>query len=632
MRAMLRDLKYALRNLQRTPAFTIVVVLTLALGIGANTAIFSVVDALLFKPLPYADADRLYAVTFANNAPLGSQYWPYPKYAAFAAEQTAFESTAAYARGTLTITARDQAMRVESEVVTATYFPLLRVGPAFGRVFFAQENQVPERDAVVILSDSLWRSAFGGDPKVIGSTLTIRNRPYEIVGVMPASFRGQTGSTELWVPAMMAEHFMYKGAATESFGWWMRVVARLKPDVGAELAAAQMPALSDRVNQLAPAMIKTAMKDGRMLIDLLPLRTVKVDPAITRSFGILLAAVGFVLLIACANTANLLLGRAVSRQNEFAVRRALGASTRNIMRQVLVESLVLASAAGVAALVVSMWTLEWLSAVKPMNATGFWSQYSRTFDYFAVSLDPRMLVFNFAVALGVGLVFGLLPGLQASRSDLNDALKQRSGPSRSSFGGVTVRGALVVAEVSLSLVLLVCAGLTIRSFARATTADLGFQPAQLVMMTAATERKPVSFYQELLSRVSGIAGVQSAALIGGAPLSSATSRGPIEIEGRPQTDRVQADFNVVTPGVFTTLGMRRVAGRLFTDDDRDNAPRVAVVNRTFAAAAWPGEDAIGKHVRHGFRLPGGDPLQWTTVIGVVDDVANGPLEEPSGCR
>jgi putative ABC transport system permease protein len=629
MRLLLQDARYAMRLLRRSPGMTATIVITLALGIGANTAIFSVVNALLFKPLPYPQAERLYAVTLANDKPRGSAYWPYPKYAAFAREQAVFDVTAAYTTSRISLIADGQPQRVDAETVSSSYFPIVGVQPVLGRVFAADEETVPARDAVVVLGDGLWRSVFGADPKVLGRRVRIKDRDYAVVGVMPPSFRGQTGTAQMWLPVMMAEHFMYKGAATESFSWWMRVVARVRPGVTEAAATAQMPALTARVVQLAPSMMKAATRDGKELFQLVPFRDTKVDPAVSRAFFVLLAAVGFVLLIACANTANLLLGRAVTRQAEFAVRSALGASRGAIRRQVLVESLLLALMAGAAAMAVSIWTLNWLSSAKPMNATGFWTQYAQTFDYFSVSLDPRVAAFNFAVALGVGIVFALLPMRQASRADLNESLKQRPGYA-GGFRRFNARAGLVLAEIAFSIVLLVSAGLMIRSFAHAATADLGFRPDGLVTMTASIqERRPAAFYRELLDRMASIPGVERAALAGAIPLAGGPSSGPVEIEGRAKSEpSIRAGMNVVTPGFFGTFGMTPVAGRVLSDDDREHTPRVAVVNRAFAQAAWPGQDPVGKRIRHVFRVAFGDPKAWTTIVGVVGDAVYGMLEDP----
>jgi putative ABC transport system permease protein len=624
-----QDLRYAVRLLGRSPGFTATVVVTLALGIGANTAIFSVVDALLFRPLPYPHAERLFAVTLASDKPQGFHYWPYPKYAAFARQPSVFEGTAAYARQQMTVHAGDQPRRLEAEVVSASYFPLLGVSPAIGRVFTETEEQVPARDAVVVLSDAVWRDAFGRDANVVGRTIVLKTRAYSIIGVMPPSFRGQTGSTQLWLPIMMADHFLYKGASTESSAWWMRVIARLKPGVSGAAAAAQMPALTSRVFEIAPSMLKSATRDGRELFQLVPFRDIKVDPVVSRAFLVLLASVGFVLLIACANTANLMLGRAVTRQSEFAVRSALGASRGAVVRQVLVEGLLLALISGAIAIAISLWTLTWLATVKPLNAPGFWSQYARTFDYFVISLNPRVAAFNFAVALGVGVLFALLPARQASRVDLAESLKPRTGPS-GGFHRFNTRAALALAEISVSLVLLVSAGLMVKSFARATSTDLGFRPEGIVTMTASIQgRRPLVFYRELLQRVQSIPGVDEAALAASIPIGGGGSGGPIEIEGRLAADgRVRAGLNPVTPGFFRTFGIRDIRGRVFTDEDGESAPRAAVINRAFAEAAWPGGDPIGKRVRHSFRVAFGDPKAWTTIVGVVDDVVYGTLEEP----
>ena len=620
-----RDLRYALRLMRLSPAFTITVVLTLALGIGANTAIFSVVDALLFRPLPYPAAERLYAIVLASDEPEGMAFWPHPKYTAFARDQQEFELTAAYARLMTTIDAGGQPMRVDAEVVTSHYFPLFSARAVIGRLFTEDENRVVGQDAVMVLSDGLWRNAFGADPNVIGRSVTLKERPYTVVGVMSPDFRGQTGTTQIWLPVMMADHFMYKGATTSAAGWWIRPVGRLHAGLSVEAAQARMPALSARVGRIDESRLERAMRDGRELFQLRPFRDTKIDPAVSRSFLVLLAAVGFVLVIACANTANLLLGRAVRRQAEFAVRLALGASRRDVRRQVIIESLVLAAVAGAAALLVARGTLAWLTTAKPMNVTGFWSQYGRTFDFFDVSLDGRAAAINFSVALGVGILFGLLPARRASGMELNEALKVRAGDSP-----LGVRGVLVFAEIAFSVVLLASAGLMVRSFANAANARLGFEPANVVSMTASMqERKPFTFYRELLEGIRALPGIESAALATAAPLGGGSSKGPVEIEGRPRKDfSVTAGINVVTPAYFSALGISTLSGRTLSDDDRGSAPRAAVVSQSFAREAWPGEEAVGKRFRHAFRVAFGSAKDWTTVVGVVEDVVYGTLEDP----
>ena len=626
---MLHDFRYALRTLTRTPLLTTVIVATLALGVGVTTAIFGVVDALLFKPLPYPGADRLYAVGLANDQPAGYQFWPYPKYQALAAEESVFEAIAAYTRQTATVVVAGQPHRVDAEVVTASYFPLLGVRAAHGRTFLDSENTVASRDAVVVLSDSFWRTHFAADPRVLGTTVAVKDRAYEIVGVAPAGFRGQSGAVDLWLPVMMADDFFYKGAVSTSASSWLRVAARAKPGLDAAALDGQLGAITARVAEASPSR-PAATRNGQERIQLIPFKDTKVDPAVSRSFVLLLAAVAFVLVIACANTANLLLGRAVARQREFAVRRALGASTSRVARHIVAESLLLAAASGVAGLVVSMWTLGWLAAAKPMNTVGFWSLYASTFDYFDISLDWRVALFNVAIALLIGAIVGAVPARQASRGSLDELLRQGSGASPAGFRRVvTVRGALVLMEIASSLVLLIGAGLVIRSFATATSADLGFDPRRLMAMTfSSTDRTPLAFYQDLLERVRSVPGVEQAALATGAPLSGGTSSGTLTLEGAAPGQPVSAQMNVVTSDFFAAFSIRLRAGRYLTADDRGTAPRAALVSRTLAEQAWPGQDAVGKRFKHPFRVAYGDASAWTTVVGVVDDVVYGTLEDP----
>ena len=617
----MNDLRYAVRTLGQARGLTAIIILTLALGIGANTAIFSVVNTLLLDPLPYPEVERLMAVTFAaDDAPLGSPYWPYPKFKAFEKHQASFEAMAAFGSRSLTIVPGDAPVRVETEIVTASYFPLLGVTTARGRLFAPHDDQVLGEAPVVILSDGLWRQHFGADPHIVGRSIAIRNRPYEVIGVMNASFGGQSGTTELWITVAGSEHAVGKGTASGGAAWWMQVFGRLKPGVNLAQARAEMPALVKPVDETF--MAKMGAGEERYLV--IPYKDLKVHPEVSRSFLLLLGAVGFVLLIACANTANLLLGRAIARQKDFAIRRALGAGRTAIVRQVLVESLLVALAAGAAGLLVANWTLDWVTTAKTANTSGFWAAYVRTFQYFDVRLDPRLLFFNFATAIGVGLLFGIAPAWQAWRSALNDVLKQGGGAASGALvrkGGISVRGTLVLAEIALSLVLLGAAGLMIRSFAQASNTDLGFDPARVVTMTfAPSARKPAPFFHDVLSRLQSLPGVESASLSSGTPLGPGGFIGSVSVEGRPpEAARVRAMTNFVTTGFFSTYGMRLSAGRLFTQEDTTGRP-VVVVTRALADAAWPGESAIGKRIRA--------ENDWREVVGVVQDATYTTLEEP----
>ena len=618
---MLNDVRFAARNLRVAPGLAFTIIVTLALGIGANTAIFSIVNTLLFEPLPYAESDRLVAVTFADDdAPLGRRSWPYPKYAAFAAHQQSFEAAAAYGTTRLTAMLGDLPVRLEAEVVTASYFPLLGVTPSRGRVFRADEDSVPGESPVVILSDQAWRRHFGGDPQVVGQSLAIRGRAFEVVGVMPPSFRGQTGSTEVWITTMAAEHAIGKGTATSGARWWLGVIARLKPEVTRPQAEAEMPALSRRVDEAFLA----RMAPGEERYQLVPLKDLKVNPEVGRSFVLLLAAVAFVLLIACANSASLLLGRASARRKDFALRRAIGASRAAVVRQVIVESLLVALAAGAGGILVAMWGIDWLTAARPANATGFWAQYVRTFEYFDVALDRRAFAFNFALASAVGFLFGLAPAWQAARTQLNDILKQGAGATDAGVtrgGDLTARGALVVAEIALSIVLLIGAGLMVKSFVRAAQADLGLEPDQVVMMTIApTGRKPAAFYYDLLTRLEGMPGVEQAALSSSTPMGSAGWEGSITLEGQASASpEFRTVLNPVTPGFLRTHGLRLREGRDFADPDTTGHP-VAIVSRALADTAWPGAIAVGKRIQLEDR--------WHEVIGIVENAVLTNLEDP----
>jgi putative ABC transport system permease protein len=472
----------------------------------------------------------------------------------------------------------------------------------------------------VVLSDQLWRQQFGGDPAIVGKTLPIKNRPYEVIGVLPPSFRGQTGTAELWLTVMAAEHAIGKGTATGGFSWWMGVIARLKPGVSIVQARAAMPALVKQVDETFMA----KMAPGQEVYQLVALKDLKVHPEVSRSFVLLLAAVAFVLLIACANTANLLLGRAAARRKDFAVRRALGATRATIVRQVLIESLLVAGAAGIVGLVVAAWAVDFVTSATPANTSGFWAEYVRTFQYFTIRLQPRVLLFNFAVSATVGVLFGLAPAWQAARSELNDVLKQGAVPGGFVRRGVlSGRGILVLTEIALSLVLLGAAGLMIRSFARAANTDVGFHPEGVTTMTfAPSARKPAAFYYDLLSHLRALPGVESASLSSGAPMGGGGYISTIAVQDRePSLPPVRGLTNYVTPGFFETYRMQLREGRWIADEDTTGRP-VAVVSRALAEAAWPGQSAIGKRIR--------TEKDFREVVGVAENAVYTTLEaEPA---
>jgi putative ABC transport system permease protein len=629
---MINDLRSAWRNMRHAPGMTGILVLTLALAIGANTAVFTVVNALLFDPLPYPHADRLVAVTFADEGePLGRTHWPYPKYEAFARHATVaaggsgsgsqvFDATAGHASRRLSVVLGDQPHRVEAEVVTAGYFELLGVTPAAGRLFHPDEDRTPGDAPVAIVSDHFRRAHFGQDDP-LGQAITIRDRPYQIIGVLPPSFRGQSGTVQIWITANAAEHASGTGMVTSAASWWLQVIGRLKPGTSLAQAEAAMPALVPLVD----ADVLARIGPGEERYQFVPLKTMRISADVRQSFVLLLGAVLVVLLIACANAANLLLGRAVAREREFAVRLAIGAGRGTIVRQLAVESVALALVAATLGLVIAWGALDVLTTTRPANTSGFWAQYMRTFEYFDVSLDGRALAVNFAVAIGGGLLFGLAPAWRASRSDLNNVLKRGAGASSAGFGlrRMGARSALVLAEIALSIVLLVSAGLMIQSFTRATAADLGFTPDDVVTMTVGPSgRKPTVFYHDLLEHLEALPGVERAALSIATPMGASGWEGPVVVQGRPQDQQtVRGILNVVTPGFFSTYRIRVVQGRAFSEQDLSGPP-VAVVSRALAERIWPGEDPLGRRVRYSLASK-----DWLEVVGVVDHVTYTTLED-----
>ncbi|HEY6401040.1 MAG TPA: ABC transporter permease [Blastocatellia bacterium] len=631
-----QDLRFGVRMLAKNPGFTLIAVITLGLGIGANTTIFSVVNAMLFRPLPYTEADRLMAVVLDNEnsgrdraAP--RPLWSYPKFSAFREHQTSFDAVAAYAQKPMAVNFADQSERIEVEIVTADYFKTLGIKASLGRVFAPEEDRAPESHPVVLIGDKIWRRRFGADPKVIGQTIHIRNLPFTIIGVAPAGFAGQMGTAEIWAPMMMSPRLMFPETLTNSMRW-LKAIARLKPGVAAAQALAEVAAFSDRINQLVPDPSgRSAGGRGKEIINLIPLKDTKIDPLIRRSFLILLAAVGFVLMIACANVANLSLARAVGRRKEFAVRLALGAGKWRIVRQVLTESLILAALGAAAGLVVALLGINWLVTARPWNDIGFWSQYAKTFDYFWVGLDLRVLAFNLLVGAGAGVAFGIFPALQVAKQSVNETLKE--SPSGAAAGcrsprGLSARGALVVAQLALSLTLLAGAGLAIKSFWKLLSVKLGFDPQDVITMSIGTERQGLDFYQQLLERTQRLPGVESASLAGAAPLSDG-NRGGIEIEGRAREETAQSPclFNIITPDYFKTFSIAVLRGRVFNEHDRPGAPRVAVISRATALVFWRDENPLGRRIQAPWRTKYETNEQWIEIVGVVDDVKYGAPEE-----
>jgi putative ABC transport system permease protein len=601
--------------LWKRPGFTAVAVLTLALGIGANTAIFSVVNGVLLRPLPYRTADRLVFLSeWSQQVPNMSV--SYPNFLDWQAQTTSFDALAAFRSNGFVLTGAGEPERLTAREVTQQFFPALGVAPATGRNFLPEEDRTGGGKAV-ILSHGLWQRRFGGDPGVLGRGLMLNNESYTVVGVLPQTFEWQA-PVDIFVPlGLRADRMQARGNHPGIY-----VVGLLKGGVSIEQARADMQAVTER---LAREYAASNSGNGFTLDTLQGSATQN----IRSSLLLLMAAVGFVLLIACANVANLMLARSASRAREIAIRTTLGAGRLRIARQLLTESLLLAVAGGALGLLFASWGVEALSSAVSDSVPAIVLQNVR--------LDARVLTFTLGAALLTGLLFGLVPALQVSKSKLNETLKE--GGRSGSEGGSRrrVRSALVVAEVALSLLLLVGAGLLVKSFLNLRQADLGFDPERVLTMRVAlpdaryTENAQIeNFYRALLQRVETLPGVESAGVSIGLPMNGGIESG-VTVEGqevREVKDVTVAVNLAVSPGYFKALKIPLVKGRYFTEGDREGTPRVAVIDEMMAERFFPNESPVGKRIRLGGPpAPGQPPPPWMEIVGVVRHVRHyGPNE------
>jgi putative ABC transport system permease protein len=610
MDALLKDVRFAFRSLLKRPGLTAVALITLGLGIGVNTAIFSAVDSVLLRPLPLKDPARLVAV-WEHTPSLGivqNQMAP-ANYFDLRQQNQVFEDVGAFTDFSMNLTGEGEPERLDGEMVTASVFPLLGVSPALGRTFAPDEDQIG-KEHVVVLSDALWRRRFNRDAGIINRQITINSESFTVVGVMPPSFFFPEREAMLWIPwAMEPEQASGRG------DHYLRVIGRLKPDVTLERANVEIESLAarfageyPRTNEGLGILVRSFHQDyvGDLRLPIL----------------LLFAAVGVVLLIVCANVANLLLAQATTRRREIAIRMAVGAGRWTIARQFLVESLLLAIGGGLLGVLGAIWGVEALSKLLPESLAKLQ----------AITIDARVLLFTLAVIVVTAIAFGVGPALHATRANPGNSLSETGRDLAGGMSGRHVRRLLVVSEVALAVVLLVGAGLLIRSFQRLRQVDLGFKTDNLLTMRMVLPMPKYlkadarsAFYGDLMQRVHEIPGVESAGMISFLPLSTSGMKFSFSVEGRAMPGDMNLPFalyRAVSPDYFHATGIPLQRGRFFDTHDVPESTPVVVVNRRLAEQFWPGQDATGKRVKVGAP---DSPNPWATVIGVVGDVRQAGL-------
>ena len=613
MRNFLADLRFALRALRHSPAFTLGAILVLALGIGANTAIFSIVNAVLLRPLPFDDPDRLaqvWHVPPAKSFPGLTLFSVSPaNFLDWQAQSTSFEGLAVYGGRSLTLGGKDQPEMLAAAAVPPEFFSVLRTNPLLGRTFSADENR-PGAAHAIILGYRLWRDRFASDRNIVGRTVTIDSEPYLVVGVMPDSFRLPTWA-KAWVPlAWTNEERAVRGNHN------YMVVGRLKPGINIAQAKSELASISSRLEQLYPA------DDKGWGATAIPLREQMVSDVRT-AILVLLGAVAFVLLIACANVANLVLAKTLARRKEIAIRNALGASRAAILRHILSETVLLSAIGGALGFLLARLTLNLSNTFLAQNLPSFAD----------ITLDLQVLAFTTLVSVLAGVLAGLIPSLRFSRVDVNESLKLGQSRGTSDSGGSRTRNALVVSEVALSLVLLIGAGLMVRTLLGLRAVSLGFDSANVLTMSVNVTRtkfptpaQQINFFNELLQRVRALPGVESAGTIDSLPLNGeGGSHQPFSIEGRPvlpMSEQPEVDVRLISAGYLRTMHIPVIRGRDLLDSDAAGRPGVALISEALARRFWPNEDPIGKHLTLTFF-----PDVPREVVGIVGDIKLDSLNE-----
>jgi putative ABC transport system permease protein len=604
-----QDLRYGARMLMKQPGFTLIAVLTLALGIGANTAIFTLLDKALLRALPVEQPQQL--VVFAKDGSGAPGISSYPLYADLRDRNQVLSGLAAYFQQPFSLSDGSATERVIGQIVSGNYFTVLGVRPALGRVFLPEEDRTPGTHPVTVISHGLWQRRFGADPAVIGKAINLNGYSYTVVGVAPAEFTGTLRGTvnDVYVPAMMQVQAQpgRNSKLDDRNSGWLRLIGRLKPEISRQQAQAALTTLTEEAKKTFP---QAGDASTVFLADGSKGHTDRVSD-LSLSLKLLMGVVGLILLIACANVANLLLARASGRRKEIAVRLAIGANRWRIVQQLLTESLILAALGGSAGLLVAAWLTSSLLGLQ--QQTGF---VPRTFDG---SLDGRVLGFTLGLSLVTGIVFGLAPALVASKPDFAAALKEDIPRFGLGARRLSLRNLLVVSQVALSLIVLIGAGLCLKSLNKLQAIDPGFEPAKVLTasfdlsLNGYNEARGQQFHTQLAERVAALPGVESVSLARIVSFSAGVWTRSATLEGyQPQpNERLGFDFNAIGPNYFRTLGTPMARGREFTPQDTAGAPRVVIINEATARRYWPGQEAVGK------RLKYGNVNQFAEVVGVA---------------
>jgi len=625
MDTLLKDLRYGIRSLLKQPGFAAVAVLSIALGIGVNTTIFSFINAALFRPLPFAEPDRLVRVWDGQSS-------SYPDYVAYRDETKVFAGLAAYAQRSMSLVVNGDSELINSEFVSGNYFDVLKANPAMGRGFLPEEDRAAGTNPVVVISNALWRHRFNSDASVVGKSVSLNRQPYTVVGVMPEGFVGATVITppDLWITLMM-EPVADPGSRslTSPDDGWLMMLGRLRPDTSPGSAEAEVKTIAARLHQERRERNSGPEEPGGRIVAVVAARGLMVPPqGRTPMFmvaGVLMTIVSLVLLVACANVANMLLARAVKRRKEIAVRLALGAGRWRITRQMLTESLLLSVIGGVAGLLFALWGTDLLKALLPQSLMG---------NSIAPNLTPDVRVFGYTLllSLATGVIFGLVPALQSSKPNVVAALKDE----KIRFGGtrrrLTLRNLLVVTQIAVSMLLLVTAGLFIRNLRNTQHPDPGFAIDDGLMasfdlgLAGYNKARGKVFQEQLLERLRASAQVRSASFAESVPLGRGGNKSPLYVEGEanPGTqldEKSLMEHTTVGTDYFKTMGIPLVSGRDFNDRDTASSPAVVIVNETLARRLAPDGNVIGKRLRMDSQ---GDYLQ---VVGVVRDIKYHQLAE-----